>query len=197
MHHILCGSPFISRDFYAIRPLILWRILASYFLLIWGVGVVRIILTFISELPDSKNFGCLEKGWNRQGVGMQYLPRQPALETCLERPFARSIANKLLHSKQQGKCNSFSTTANDCIAWTIAQTIATDNNNPPLLWTPQCQEPKKNPKAKKSHEQRQCIFWTIWGGYWSLPKASFGPNSAAEPKLGSGHLLRLILAFLF
>ena len=43
MHHILCESPFISRDFYAIRPLILWHILGSYFLLIWGVGVVRII----------------------------------------------------------------------------------------------------------------------------------------------------------
>ena len=43
MHHILCESPFISRDFYAIRPLILWHILGAFFLRIWGVGVVRII----------------------------------------------------------------------------------------------------------------------------------------------------------
>ena len=43
MHHILCANPFISRDFYAIRPLILWHILGSYFLLIWGVGVVEIV----------------------------------------------------------------------------------------------------------------------------------------------------------
>ena len=38
MHHILCGSPFIPRDFYAIRPPILRLILGAYFLLIWGVG---------------------------------------------------------------------------------------------------------------------------------------------------------------
>ena len=31
------------------------------------------------------------------------------------------------------------------------------------------QEPKRNPKAKKSHEQRQRSFWTIRGGYRSLP----------------------------
>ena len=31
-------------EFYAARPLILWHHLGSYFLLIWGVGVVRIIL---------------------------------------------------------------------------------------------------------------------------------------------------------
>ena len=46
MHHILCGNPFISRDFYAIRPPILWHILGAYFLLIWGVGVVKIIFNF-------------------------------------------------------------------------------------------------------------------------------------------------------
>ena len=43
VHHILCESPFISRDFYAIRPLILWDILGAYFLLIWGVGLVKIV----------------------------------------------------------------------------------------------------------------------------------------------------------
>ena len=43
MHHILCESPFISRDFYAIRPLILWHILGSHVLLTWGVGVVKIV----------------------------------------------------------------------------------------------------------------------------------------------------------
>ena len=47
MHHILCGSPLISRDFYAIRPLNLWHILGSYFLLLWGVGVVRIIFRVV------------------------------------------------------------------------------------------------------------------------------------------------------
>ena len=38
MHHILCESPFIPREFYAIRvrPLILWHILGSYFLLIFS-----------------------------------------------------------------------------------------------------------------------------------------------------------------
>ena len=40
MHHILCESPFISRDFYAIRPLILWHILGTFFL-IWGAGKKR------------------------------------------------------------------------------------------------------------------------------------------------------------
>ena len=40
-------NPFISRNFYAIRPVILWHILGIYFLLIWGVGVVRIV--FISD----------------------------------------------------------------------------------------------------------------------------------------------------
>ena len=44
VHHILCESPFLSRDVYAIRPLILWHILGAYFLLIWGVGVVKIVL---------------------------------------------------------------------------------------------------------------------------------------------------------
>ena len=69
VHHILCGNPFISRDFYAIRPLILWHILGAYFLLIWGVGVVKIIFTLHhgrcqdsyydglkSELADTYNF---------------------------------------------------------------------------------------------------------------------------------------------
>ena len=50
MHHILCESPFISRDFYAIRPLILWHILGSYFLLIWAVGVVRIIFKSVPTI---------------------------------------------------------------------------------------------------------------------------------------------------
>ena len=37
-------SPFISRDFYVIRPLILWHILGASILLVWGVGVVKIIV---------------------------------------------------------------------------------------------------------------------------------------------------------
>ena len=43
VHHILCESPFIPRDFYAVRPLILWHILGAFLLLIWGVGVVKIV----------------------------------------------------------------------------------------------------------------------------------------------------------
>ena len=43
VHHILCESAFISRDLYAIRPLILWHILGAYFLQIWRVGVVKIV----------------------------------------------------------------------------------------------------------------------------------------------------------
>ena len=45
MHHILCESPFIARDLYAIRPLMFWHLLGSYFLLIWGVGVVKIFFS--------------------------------------------------------------------------------------------------------------------------------------------------------
>ena len=33
VHHILCECPSISRDFYAMRPLIWWHILGAYFLL--------------------------------------------------------------------------------------------------------------------------------------------------------------------
>ena len=45
---------------------------------------------------------------------------------------------------------------------------------PEILKSPQSvendQEPRKNPKAKKSHKQRQKCFWTIfWGGCRSLP----------------------------
>ena len=49
-------------------------------------------------------FGCLEKGWNRQGVRLQYLVAATTLKTCLEHPFTQPIANKLLavlHSKQR------------------------------------------------------------------------------------------------
>ena len=44
---------------------------------------------------------CLEKGWNRQGVRLQYLAAATTLEACLEHPFTQPIANKLLHLKQQ------------------------------------------------------------------------------------------------
>ena len=43
VHHSLCESPFISRDLYAIQPLILCHILGAYVLLIWVVGVVEIV----------------------------------------------------------------------------------------------------------------------------------------------------------
>ena len=51
MHQILCESPFTSRDFYAIRTLILWRILGAYFLLIWGGGVVKIVFRCFHPQP--------------------------------------------------------------------------------------------------------------------------------------------------
>ena len=38
MHHILCERPFILRDFYAIRPLILWHILGGIFFANMGGG---------------------------------------------------------------------------------------------------------------------------------------------------------------
>ena len=40
-----CGNPLILADFYAIQTPIVWHILGAYFLQVWGVGVVRIILT--------------------------------------------------------------------------------------------------------------------------------------------------------
>ena len=49
--------------------------------------------------------GCLEKGWNRQGVRLQYLAAATTLKTCLEHPFTQPIADKLLHLKKQ-KCNA-------------------------------------------------------------------------------------------
>ena len=58
--------------------------------------------------------GCLEKGWNRQGVTLQYLAVAATLETCLEHPFTQPIANNLLHSKQQKECNSSLTIQHHC-----------------------------------------------------------------------------------
>ena len=70
MHHILCGSPFISRDFYAIRPLSLWHILGSYFLLIWGVGVVRIIFTLCHSRSVCKRHAA-RAVWNSDRFGVE------------------------------------------------------------------------------------------------------------------------------
>ena len=58
VHKIRCESPFISRGFYAIRPLILWRILGTYFLLIGGVGVVEIAVSCGCQTPRAKNRRC-------------------------------------------------------------------------------------------------------------------------------------------
>ena len=46
-----------SRDFYAIRPLNLWHILGSYFLLIWGVRVVKLVfkIDLQNSPPPQKN----------------------------------------------------------------------------------------------------------------------------------------------
>ena len=104
-----------------------WNFRAShpprpYFL--WGDRDVEIEMFE----QDWKFLGCLEKGWNRQGVRLQYLAAATTLETCLEHPFTQPIADKLLHSKQQKLCNSCSTIASYCVAWTIARTVATANN---------------------------------------------------------------------
>ena len=72
--------------------------------------------------------GCLEKGWNRQGVRLQYLAAATTLETCLEHLFTQPFANKLLQSKQQRQCNSSSTIASYCVAWTIARTNSRASN---------------------------------------------------------------------
>ena len=56
VHHILCESPFISRDFYAIRPLILWHVLGAYFLLIWWVGVSKCFSVRASTLEPKVGF---------------------------------------------------------------------------------------------------------------------------------------------
>ena len=71
VHHILCESPFIPRDFYAIRPLI-YGIFWVYFfgfilLLIWGVGVVEIVfsgcLLLERLLPFFHWKAYMYKGW--------------------------------------------------------------------------------------------------------------------------------------
>ena len=50
VHHILCASLFISRDFYAIRPLVLYIIayFGSIFFASMGVGVVKIVFNHAS-----------------------------------------------------------------------------------------------------------------------------------------------------
>ena len=66
MHHILCESPFISRDFYAIQPLILWLIWRTYFLLIvWGVGAVKIV--FRDECQDEPEIRKVLEGQPEKG----------------------------------------------------------------------------------------------------------------------------------
>ena len=48
-----------------------------------------------------------------------------ALETCVEHPFTRTIANKLLHSKQRKECNSFLWPLQTiCVPWTIVRASA-------------------------------------------------------------------------
>ena len=50
-----CRNPLILTDFYAIQNPIVWHIFGAYFLPIWGVGVVRIILTALRLQVD---FNC-------------------------------------------------------------------------------------------------------------------------------------------
>ena len=50
MHHILCESPFKSRDLYAIRPLILRHILGAYFFANMGGGGGQNLFSFINRV---------------------------------------------------------------------------------------------------------------------------------------------------
>ena len=96
--------------------------------------------------------GCLEKGWSRQGVRLQYSTAPTTLETCSEHPFTQPIPNKLLHSKQQKECNSSSTIASCCVAWTIARTIATANSycsDTPCGIHPFSELPRDHPKLSR------------------------------------------------
>ena len=47
-----------------------------------------------------EQIGCLEKGWNAQGVTLQYLAAATTLETCLEHPFTQPKEDKLLHNSR-------------------------------------------------------------------------------------------------
>ena len=70
----------------------------------------------------------------------------------------------------------------------------------PKMFKPFSQEPKKNPKAKKSHEQRQRIFWTIRGAYRSLPiKTRFWGKShqKVHPKVRRNLCRNSSLGYLF
>ena len=140
----------------------------------------------------SLNFGRLEKGRNRQGVRLHFLPRQASLETCLERPFSRTIARELLHSKQQKECNSFSSIANYCVARTIARTIATDKNycgNTPCGIHPFSELPKLNNTPfrhpGKSHITASCPRKSLEKDKNRSKRRKSPPqNQQKAPKLG-------------
>ena len=159
-------------------------------------------LSTIAENPLSlflAKIGCLEKGWNRQGVRLEYVPEGPKIKQIRDferdwnfrarmkfsseppspffvgklrrqdwhfrarlkisieienfkrdwiflivgpsgvvprRPHLKHVWNIPSHellqtndcSKQRKECNSFLTTANYCVPWTIARTTATEDN---------------------------------------------------------------------
>ena len=71
LHQILCESPLISRDFYAIRPLISWHIFGSVFLLIWGWGLSKLFSNYAlhrvhptaHQPPNKWHCGYIENSW--------------------------------------------------------------------------------------------------------------------------------------
>ena len=76
------------------------------------------------------------------------------LEICLELLFTRAIA--LLQSKQHREWNSFSTTANYCIALTIARTIATE----PFIAATSLVESTPSPNSEVSLQQLSYSYAT-------------------------------------
>ena len=88
-------SPFMSRDFYAIRPLILWHILRPYFLLIRGVGVVEIVFIQLCNLLATALFKMItgkkllqnivrlsQQGLVRDILGRALFPKRISVELC-------------------------------------------------------------------------------------------------------------------
>ena len=85
-------------------------------LLLWvGKGAWR-VLVGNSFGADKDLFRVFGEGVKSASGAIAILAAATTLETCLQRPFTRTIANELLHSKQQKECNSFSTIANYCVA---------------------------------------------------------------------------------
>ena len=85
---------------------------------IWGGGAVNFFFRGRNvhqeeQVTKTRVFG--KEAKSARGA-IAILAAVTTLETCLEPPFIRMIANELLHSKQQKECNRVSTTADHCVA---------------------------------------------------------------------------------